>query len=211
MLVLLLAGWAAPAELLLRHLEGQAPRVAFEPGRYRGAVVLGGAIESDQRAADRADVMLNAAAERMSMSVALARQDPALEIVYTGFSGQLRGFGRAEADAARQFFAEQGIDASRLRFEERSRNTWENALYTSQLPQIDRTQPWLLLTSASHMPRSLALFRKLGWNVTPDPVDYRSGTRIRWLLFDLGVAPPLWEVALHELIGIVAYRLTGRL
>ncbi len=209
--VFLVTGWAAPAELVLRRLEDSEPRAAFEPGRYRGVVVLGGAIETDVRSIGRRDVMLNAGAERVTSAVALARHDPALELVFTGFSGQLLSPGRSEADAARQFFEEQGLDASRLRFEGRSRNTWENALYTSELPGIDRTQPWLLLTSAAHMPRSIAIFRKLGWNVAPYPVDYRSSDHVRWLTFHLGESSELWEVALHEMIGIAVYRLTGRL
>jgi uncharacterized SAM-binding protein YcdF (DUF218 family) len=45
---------------------------------------------------------------------------------------------------------------------------------------MSKTRPWLLVTSAWHMPRALATFCAAGWNVTPYPVDYRTGIRTPW-------------------------------
>ncbi|EFG2886070.1 YdcF family protein, partial [Escherichia coli] len=70
----------------------------------------------------------------------------------------------------------------------------------------------LLVTSAFHMPRSVLLFRKAGFEVVPWPADYRStgedgpgltGHNIIHTMQTTGVA-------LKEWIGLVAYRLTGR-
>lgn len=44
--------------------------------------------------------------------------------------------------------------------ESASRNTFENAVFSARLAGIDTKQRWLLLTSASHMPRAMATFQK---------------------------------------------------
>ena len=75
---------------------------------------------------------------------------------------------------------------------------------------MNPAQAWLLLTSASHMPRALATFRKAGWNVTPYPVDFRAGTHTPWTQYSLAEGAKKWHLALHELAGLLAYRLAGR-
>jgi uncharacterized SAM-binding protein YcdF (DUF218 family) len=92
-----------------------------------------------------------------------------------------------------------------------SRNTFEIAENTKALSGVDPTRPWLLLTSAWNMPRALLSFRKAGWNVEPHPVDYLTGTSIRLWGFSVLRGANRWSVALHELLGITWYRLTGRL
>jgi uncharacterized SAM-binding protein YcdF (DUF218 family) len=73
-------------------------------------------------------------------------------------------------------------------------------------------QRWLLVTSASHMPRAVGVFRQIGWPVIAYPVDYRTagGASIgtlpnvsrRWLEFD---------DAIRAWIGLIAYWLAGRI
>jgi uncharacterized SAM-binding protein YcdF (DUF218 family) len=73
-------------------------------------------------------------------------------------------------------------------------------------------QRWLLVTSANHMPRAMGAFRKAGFTVEPWPVDYRTADKYdRYLMFE---APSeglrRLELAVHEWIGLIAYRLMGR-
>jgi uncharacterized SAM-binding protein YcdF (DUF218 family) len=71
---------------------------------------------------------------------------------------------------------------------------------------------WLLVTSAFHMPRSVALFRKAGFDVTPWPVDYRTTGRERFGIATDNSLDSLQttSLAIREWIGLTAYRLTGR-
>lgn len=209
--VLAIQSWVPLPEMLMRTLEQHHPRVEFRPGAYHGLVVLSGALHSFPRSGDHEDVMLNGAAERMTKTVELVRRDPNLQVVFTGLSGQLRARGRSEADMARQFFDEQGVDAARVVYEGASRNTWENAQLSARLPGIDPSARWLLVTSAAHMPRSLAVFRKLGWNVAPYPVDFRAGRQMDWLDYSPIDAAELWEAGLHEVVGMAIYMATGKL
>ena len=63
------------------------------------------------------------------------------------------------------------------------------------------------MTSAWHMPRSMGVFQKIGWNVTPYPVDYRTSSDASWQDFSLHYGPSDWELALHELLGYYVYKM----
>ncbi|MGH8821946.1 MAG: YdcF family protein, partial [Rhodoferax sp.] len=58
--------------------------------------------------------------------------------------------------------------------------------------------------------RALATFRAAGWNVTPFPVDYRTGTRTPWTEYSMAKSLWRWQLALHEWAGLLAYRAVGR-
>ena len=135
---------------------------------------------------------------------------PHLRLLFTGGEGDLLASGEPEAVQARAFFESLGVPAQRMQFEFRSRTTYENAVLTAALPGVDKTRPWLLVTSAWHMPRALATFRAAGWNVTPYPVDYRTGTRTPWTEYSLVDSLRRWQIALHEWAGLLAYRIAGR-
>jgi uncharacterized SAM-binding protein YcdF (DUF218 family) len=160
--------------------------------------------------AGNGQVALNDAAERMTVPVALLRQHPHLRLLFTGGEGGLHISGEPEAVQARAFFEDLGVPAQRMQFEAGSRTTYENAVLAAALPGVDKTRPWLLVTSASHMPRALATFRAAGWNVTPYPVDYRTGTQTPWTEYSLVNSLLHWQIALHEWVGLLAYRMAGR-
>ncbi len=209
--ILLLGGWAPLPDALLRHLERQYPDPPPLPAQsYVGVIVLGGALESGYAGEGTEEPQVNGGAERMTTVLPLLRQAPDLEVVFTGGQGEYFGTGPSEAERARRFFVQLGLDPKRVRLEDKSRNTYENAVFTARLGGIDPSQPWILITSASHMPRALAVFRKQGWNVTPYSVDFRAGLATPWTTYSLGDFEK-WRVALHEYLGILAYRLTGRI
>lgn len=209
--IMLLGGWAVIPDALLRHLERQYPDPPAQPlSRYVGVIVLGGATESTYRWEGTQEPQMNASAERMTTLVPLMRQAPGMRILFTGGEGEYFGSGPTEADRARRIFAQLGLDAGRIDFEDASRNTYDNAVLSARIPGIDPHQPWILLTSAVHMPRALAVFRKQGWNVTPYSVDFNAGLATPWTLYIPGDLSR-WDLALHEYVGIAAYRLIGRM
>jgi len=213
LLALLLAGWTYPSVWLLRDLEARhgPPPPATDMHKYVGVVVLGGALAYSDLWTVHRQVALNDHAERMTVPVALARKHPQLQLLFTGGIGSISGAGLTEAVRARMFFDDMGVEPARVRYEGASRNTYENATLSAALPGVDRKQPWLLLTSANHMPRSMGVFQKAGWNVTPYPVDYRSASAPEWTDFSLRDGPDTWSLVLHELVGYQAYKWLGRL
>jgi uncharacterized SAM-binding protein YcdF (DUF218 family) len=210
--VLLLQGWEPLPDAVLRQLEAQHPApVQLDLSQYAGVIVLGGSTESSYVWEGHDQPALNSAAERLTAALPLLRREPRLLLLYTGGEGEWLADGPSEAERARRFYAQQGVPSERLLLESRSRNTHENALFSATLPGVDRTRPWLLITSAWHMPRALGTFKQVGWNVTPWPPDYRTGLATPWHQYSLSQGAAKWQLALHELVGWAAYRLSGRL
>lgn len=213
LLALVASTWTPIPVALMHRLEAQypAPPPDLDLRPYAGVVVLGGALSHSDLWEAHDKVALNEAAERMTEAVALARLHPHLRLLFTGGNASLSGAGQTEARRARMFFERMGVAQAQMLFEDQSRNTAENATLSAMLPGVDKNARWLLLTSANHMPRSMGVFLKAGWNVTPYPVDYRTTGAVEWLDFSLASGPETWHAVLHETLGYHVYRWLGRI
>jgi uncharacterized SAM-binding protein YcdF (DUF218 family) len=214
LIVLLLIGWQRPVNAVMHQLETRTP--AIDPyaslAAYAGVIVLGGVVERSVMWKPKGRVALTSGAERMTVPVGLMQLNPKLRLLYTGGVGRLAGEEMTEAERAKIYFDLMGVDNSRVIYEARSNTTFDNAVMSAELPGIDKTQPWLLLTTAAHMPRSLAVFQKVGWNVTPYPVDFRTPqTPSEEFEYSLTGGAEKWYYALHEIVGYWAYKLAGRI
>jgi uncharacterized SAM-binding protein YcdF (DUF218 family) len=210
-LLLAFLGFVAVPELIVQRLENMHPPTSRPLTDFEGVVVLGGGLESGLAPVERGQSLLGSSAERVTTAVSLARRAPHLRIVLTGYAGTGAPDGRSEAEGTALFFAEQGLAATHLMVEPGSRNTSENADNAKRLPGVDPLKPWLLLTSAWTMPRALGAFRKAGWNVEPMPVDYVTGTSMRYARYSIARGASRWNVVLHEVLGLAWYRMTGRM
>lgn len=184
-LVLVFVGWAPMSYAPLRYLETRYPLSipTADMPRYVGMVVLGGV-----------------GPERKAAAIKLMRQYPDMHVVFTG-----RGV------AVLPVITKAAHSAPSVLYASTSRSTYEDATDSAALPGVNVAQPWLLVTSAWHMPRALATFRKARWNVTPYPVDYRTGPRIPWTQYSLADGAIRWHLVLHEYLGIAVYRLAGKI
>ena len=98
----------------------------------------------------------------MTTFVILAKRYPGAKLVFTGGSGAIEQGVSNEAEYARILLEQLGLPPDRVVFETTSRTTWENAVNTYALVKPQPSESWILLTSASHMPRAVGVFRKLG-------------------------------------------------
>ena len=147
----------------------------------------------------------------MTEFVALARRFPEARLVFSGGSGMVLQQDVKEAETARLFFAQMGLDTSRIVFEDQSRNTYENAHYTYKLLAPKANERWVLITSASHMPRSVGSFRKAGWRPIPFPVDFSTLGTPQWHIgFNMVNGLRWFGTGLRAWLGLAAYRLLGR-
>lgn len=224
---LLIIGWLPTSEVFLRALEDAVPKVNFaqmSEKDFGGIIILGGAIEGGEIAVDRGEVSIYSAAERATKAFELIRRYPDLPFIFSGFSGRLSPKGMSEADAFKQLVAEQGLPDKNAHYENQSRNTYENVVLmkpmmlalgakgANQVDEADKLEkPWLLITSASHMYRSLKIFQKQGIEVIPVPVDYQTGNQLRWDKFDLEDGVQNWNKVMHEGVGLLAYWITGKI
>jgi uncharacterized SAM-binding protein YcdF (DUF218 family) len=119
--------------------------------------------------------------------------------------------GLTEAEASRALLAQLGVQPERLLIDDQSRTTWENAVNALALAHPQPGETWVLVTSASHMPRAIGAFDGAGWPpLLPWPVAYRT-TRRGWPppLQPVGAKLSAVDLAVHEWTGLVAYRLQG--
>ncbi len=208
MVLLLFIGWQNPPNTLLQSLEDQYAPPSGRLDDYVGMVVLGGAFGGpDGR--DHRQPAVGCAGERIIIPVPLMAEYPHMKLLFTGGTGQILSDFGPEADVAAEYFARMGVDMKRVILERDSRNTFENARNAAQLPGVDPTAKWLLVTSAWHMPRAMATFRKTGWNVTAYPVDWMS-SRNPAFSYDLVGGAWAWETWLREWVGALIYRALGR-
>lgn len=211
LLALGLLGVQAIPDALLRPLENRYPVPPDEYiERHVGIIVLGGATEHPNIFRAHGQIPLGEAAERMTVPLALMRQHPGLELVFSGGEGRLIKTDMPEAELARVFFREQGLDWRRVRLEDGSRTTRENAIQVAALLGDRRKEPWLLVTSAAHMPRAMAEFEAVGCRATPYPVDFRTGSSTSLTEYSLARSLLRWQVALHEWLGMAVYEWTRR-
>src|SRR5205085_6891262 len=82
---------------------------------------------------------------------------------------------QTEAEAARTVLEEWGVPESAILVETRSKNTAENGAFSRDVLATRGIQRVLLVTSAYHMPRAVAAFRRAGLQVSPSPTDIQTG------------------------------------
>jgi uncharacterized SAM-binding protein YcdF (DUF218 family) len=189
---------------LLAPLENRFPYPKKLPNEIGGIIVLGG-MEEITSSAIQGRPQFNGAAERIMVVPKLLKKYPNSKLVitsgsYPNFNPNIKG-----GHIIKQWIKPLAPKSSTIYIEDKSRNTRQNALYSQQFKE--NNLPWLLITSASHMPRSMGVFRKLDWNVIPYPVDYQH--------YPLSINPHFSQNisqlrrAGHEWVGLLAYYLNG--
>jgi uncharacterized SAM-binding protein YcdF (DUF218 family) len=211
LVLMALVGYSPLGRILLLPLEQRFPPWDASRGAPDGIVVLGGAILPDVSVA-RGTVALNGSAERLTVTAELARRYPNARIIFTGGSASLDPKAPLEAPLAVKEFEALGVAHERITAEEQSRNTIENAVFSHLLANPKPGERWLLVTSASHMPRAIGAFRAAGFRVEAYPVNWRTTGRRDaaelFASFTEGLA--MTDYAVHEWFGLAAYRLTGK-
>lgn len=211
---LLVGGLFPVGNLFILPLEQRFASVPApsQSDRVAGIIILGG-FEDGWVSAGRGGLGLNEAAERVTEALRLGLRHPEAKVVFTGGVGGLlaRNTGAAEPVAA--FLMDGGIAQDRLVLEGRARNTYENAVFTRDLVEPKPGERWYLVTSAYHMPRSMGLFRKAGFDVIAYPVDYRTRGPEDLMRFFERIPQGLMrlDLAVNEWLGLLAYRALGRI
>jgi uncharacterized SAM-binding protein YcdF (DUF218 family) len=215
-LLLLIAGLSPLGNLLVMPLEDRFQRTDLSvPPPPTGLILLGGA-EDKLVQAERKVPSLNAAGERFTETVTLARRFPKAWIVFSGGDAGVLYHVGVESVWAARILEGMGVAKDRILLESRSRDTYENALYTKALLAKDGLlgpdKRWVLVTSAYQMPRAMGCFRKVGLDVEPWPVDYRTGGPKDDTRPFMSVADGLQQtdLAAKEWVGLLAYWLDGR-
>ncbi|MFZ1530423.1 MAG: YdcF family protein [Ferruginibacter sp.] len=154
------------------------------------------------------------AADRFIQAVELYKTGHIKKLMISGGSGSLFKQQYKEADFVKQEFMKMGVPAEDIITENQSRNTFENARNSKLiLDSMQLPGPYLLITSAMHMKRSKAVFKKAGLAIVPYPANFAEIDN------PVGFADAIiptedafdgWEKLLREMVGLWVYKLTGK-
>lgn len=170
-----------------------------------GIVLLSGAVINLKVSGQLGHAVPGHAAGRVVEFMRLARTYPTARLLICGGNA---GPGAPEAALIADYLVSRGVPRTRLLVEDKSLDTFENATLGRALAKPSVEERWLLVTSAWHMPRAMAVFRAQGWDVIAAPAMWRqSKTGLR---FNPGGGLRLAGKALHEYMGLLAYWLKGR-
>lgn len=209
--------WIASTPVVSFHavhsLEGPYPAVAIADTPAADAIVLlGGALSPPRPPHDR--IELNEAVDRIFHAAHLHRAGKAPFVIASG-GGVAQGEEQPRpADSMADVLVELGVPRDAIVLERRSRTTAENGLFSKPLLEERGARRILLVTSAAHMRRSVAVFRSLGFEVIPAPTDFAT-TTVDYANLGAWIPDPgalaSTTAALKEYAGIVVYRLRGQI
>jgi len=199
------------ANELLNVWEIKATPLASMNRTYTYGILLCGTTRSETGPPDR--VYIGQGADRINHTMQLYKLGKIKKIIISGGSGRLIDIGTREADDLFALLQLMGVPAEDMIVENQSRNTHESAVEVAKLLQpLTRPSDCLLITSATHMRRSLATFKRAGWDCTPFPVDFHG--HVRKFDFDILFIPKVeavawWQALLKEWTGYVTYWFAG--
>jgi uncharacterized SAM-binding protein YcdF (DUF218 family) len=175
-------------------------------------VVLGGTIHTPNQVHPAS--ALADSSDRLLVAYRLYRAGKAPLVICSGGNNPWMGdpHHASEARSMSGLLEEWGIPAAVIEVEENSIDTRGNALFSYRILSARGIRKIILVTSAMHMPRAAAAFRKVGFEVIPAPADFRTGWEgsnpfLLWL--PKAESMELSEKALHEWLGLWVYRLRG--
>lgn len=163
----------------------------------------------------RIEIETNSNADRIFNTARLYKRGYADYIITTGGNiGELHTSKSAESQLTAKLLCDLfGIDSSRILQANRSKTTSQDALYTDSIfTALNLKKEIILATTASHMPRSVAVFKNRGFIVHPAPSDFFC-ERSPFSKFSdfLPHVDALWQstMAIHEYYGLIGYKILG--
>ncbi len=208
-MLLITFGVLPTGQWLIAPLEARFARPSDDAIKTAAGLIVLGGTEQPGMMRSRGEPSLGFEAARLGGAAALAHRLSDKPVIYTG--GYREPGGISQADVARDFLLGVGIAKKRLILEDQSQDTAENAIYTQKILGQRADKPWLLVTSAFHLPRAVGAFHRAGMTVIPYPVAYRSsGNGVNVWNFDVAENLRISDLAMHEWIGLAAYYMSGR-
>lgn len=209
--ILLISALPLVSNYLVKNLESQhRPYKASNAPIADAILILGGAVAVPQT--PRVDLELVGSSDRVRYAAKLFKENKARKIVISGGNVFQQQNIRGEAYYIAQLLMEWGVPEQDILFEEKSRNTYENALYIKPLLKSNNLSKVLLVTSATHMPRAYAVFNAQNVDVIAAPTDILMADNNAPGIFDwIPSADALSNTtsALKEYLGWYYYRFRG--
>ena len=179
------------------------------PNNIDGLLILGGPTNYKLTHLHN-QVSFNESAERLTEALKIIRLHKPKKIIFTGGSSK-KNFKSSHAYVVKKFFSEMGIDVSQIIFEFKSRNTYENIVFSKKIVNPKNTENWIVISSSFHMRRVINISDQLDWKLIPYPVDFRVGKSFS-LMPNINFLKNInsFNLGSHEIIGLISYYFLGR-
>lgn len=172
-------------------------------------ILLGGFCFYDETTEN---VHLAESGDRFFQAIKLFNQGFFDTLIVSGGRGSLTKPEQKEAQFIHDYFVQNKWNTNKLIIEKESRNTRENALYTSNLIH-DKSKPVYLISSGFHMKRAKSCFHKVGFEVIPYATHFLSDPRRKYTFEAFIIPSPKtfmkWELMIKEWLGYVIYKIRG--
>jgi uncharacterized SAM-binding protein YcdF (DUF218 family) len=208
LLLLILVSWPPADWLLSRPLEWEYPPVPFDPpAGVQAIVVLSSAVMPPHY--ERPYALEGPETSERTEYAAWIYSRKALPVLACG--GSQGRDTQPDAAVMRLHLLRAGVPAGMIWTEERSHSTYENALYGAAILKQHGVAKVALVVDAQSMRRAAASFRKQGIEVFPAACSFRELGPLREELLPSWKAVRRNEGTLHEMGGLLWYRLRGRI
>jgi uncharacterized SAM-binding protein YcdF (DUF218 family) len=205
---LVLCAWPPVEWLLSRPLEARYPVVPFRATPGIQAIVVFASAVTPPRAERPYPQAGYETLERCAYAAWLYRQIGPMPVLACG--------GRASSDSLpfavtmRDLLRQAGVPENMIWTEEESTSTFENGKFGAKILRSHQINRVALVVDGRSMPRAVSVMERQGIRVVPAPSHLRQWDGVRELL-------PGWQAirgnedTLHEMLGLVWYRLRGRI
>ncbi len=195
---------------VVRKWERQAIMSSSLEKKYDFGIVLTSGVDYDAQL-DRTD--FKAGADRLFQAIDLYENKHIKKILISGGSPTIFKRGFSEAEVWKDYLIKIGIPSRDIITETESRNTYENAVKSSELILESKKRPkCLLITSAIHMKRAKDCFIQNKLEVDEYAVDRIAGPRkfsFNHLVIPSALCLQRWNSLTHEIVGYYVYALIG--
>jgi len=185
---MVIVSWNPFANLMLSPLESAYPKLEKIPQNIEYILLLGG--DRERRAWE---------------ALRLYHKIPDVKIVTSGYSLHDTV---SDAEKTADLLIESGIPKERILMQDRAKTTLEEA---EHMKRRVGEKPFILVTSAYHMPRTIALFKKVGLRPIPAPTNFVHPNEDAFLSLLQSKQLEKTEHAWHEYLGLLIYKLQGKI
>ena len=185
---MILMSWAPLSNLFLKPLESSYPKLETIPKNIEYILLLGG--DKEKRAWE---------------VLRLYHKIPNVKIITSGYSLYDK---LTDANKTAQLLIDSGIPSNKILMQDKAKTTFEEAQW---MKKRVGEKPFILVTSAYHMPRAYAIFKKAGLNPIASPTDFSHPEESS--VFSMLKSNHLLdnEHAWHEYLGLLVYKLQGKI
>ncbi len=178
--------------------------------QYEYGIVLGGFSSYDK---DFNRLNFHKASDRLWQAILLYKKHKINKFLISGGSGKLFNNKYKEADFVKSYLISIGVPKVDILIENKSKNTFENAINSVEILKQEKNHKYLLVTSSLHTLRAKKCFEKAGLKVDVFPTNYISYKNLNFNDYLIPNSAVLfsWNELIHEITGLAIYKISGKI